>query len=49
MLRGSSIFWVKINNLHLLLFGISTFSNHQKKEKKKKKPKGVMNFFFFLN
>ena len=35
VLRGSSIFWVKINNLDLLLFGFSTFSNHKKKKKKK--------------
>ena len=33
VLRGSSIFWVKINNLDLLLFGFYTFSNHQKKKK----------------
>ena len=32
VLRGSSIFWVKINNLDLLLFGFSTFSNHKKKK-----------------
>ena len=41
MLRGSSIFWIKINNLDLLLFGFSTFSN----QKNKKKPKDVMKFF----
>ena len=33
VLRGSSIFWVKINNLDLLLFGFSTFSNKKKKKK----------------
>ena len=37
VLRGSSIFWIKINNLDLLLFEFSTFFNH-----KKKKTYGVM-------
>ena len=31
VLRGSSIFWIKINNLDLLLFEFSTFFNHKKK------------------
>ena len=39
MLKGSSIFWININNLDLLLFGFSTFSNYTKKKKKKKKKK----------
>ena len=34
MLKGSSIFWININNLDLLLFGFSTFSNYKKKKKK---------------
>ena len=33
VLRGSSIFWVKINNLDLLLFEFSTFFNYKKKKK----------------
>ena len=42
VLRGSSIFWIKINDLDLLLFEFSTFFNHKKKnlgcnEIKKKK------------
>ena len=47
VLKGSSIFWVKINNLHLLQFGILLFpiTHTTIKKKKKKKPKGVMNFF----
>ena len=32
VLRGSSIFWIKINNLDLLLFEFSTFFNHKKKK-----------------
>ena len=43
MVKGSSIFWIKINNLYLLLFEIFTFSNHTTKSSK-----GVMIFFFFL-
>ena len=31
VLRGSSIFWVKINLENLLYFGITTFSNYKKK------------------
>ena len=38
MLRGSSIFWVKINLENLLYFGITIFFNY-----KKKKLRGVMN------
>ena len=39
VLRGSSIFWVKINNLNPLYFAITTFSNH-------KISKGVMKKIF---
>ena len=48
VLRGSSIFWVKINNLDLLLFGFSTFSNHKKKEKKKKKKEDRRNKYIMM-
>ena len=41
MLKGSSIFWININNLDLLLFGFSTFSKHTKKKKKKKRIRGA--------
>ena len=37
VLRGSSIFWVKINNLDFLLFPITKKKKKKKKKKKNKK------------